>query len=91
MTYREAYFSLQKIDSKYFHNSAIKALLMDIGGYSSFYELSKHLDDLVKDEDKLQKYVKKLKNGEPLQYILGYSYFVNSNYFVTPDVLIPRQ
>ena len=29
--------------------------------------------------------------GEPLQYILGTWYFMNEEYEVTPDVLIPRQ
>ena len=35
--------------------------------------------------------IDRVSKGEPLQYVLGYAYFVNSNYVVTPDVLIPRQ
>lgn len=49
-------------------------------GYSltpeSFESLSKDLD--------------RLSAGEPLQYVLGYSWFFGRRFKVTPDVLIPR-
>ena len=34
--------------------------------------------------------VKKRARHEPLQYILGYTHFMNARISVTPDVLIPR-
>lgn len=37
------------------------------------------------------KNVKRLINGEPLQYITGHQEFMKLNFFVTKDVLIPRQ
>ena len=91
MTYREKYFQLQKQQNKYLNLSAIKSLLIDNGGFADFFNLLKHFDEELKDEQKLDNQVKELTSGKPLQYILGYAYFVNSNYIVTPDVLIPRQ
>ena len=91
MTYREAYFKLQKLENKFLNNTAIKSVLMDDGGFFDFSNLIRHFDDEIKNEDKVNEYVKRVSSGEPLQYVLGYAYFVNSNYIVTPDVLIPRQ
>ena len=47
-------------------------------------------DEDVKNENRLNELVTKVKSGYPLQYALGHTFFVNSNYIVTPDVLIPR-
>lgn len=91
MTYREKYFELQKLENKYLNNTAIKSLLVDNGGFKDFFELIRHFDEQLKDENKLNSQIEKLTSGEPLQYVLGYAYFVNSNYIVSLDVLIPRQ
>lgn len=91
MTYREKYFELQKLENKYLNNTAIKSLLVDNGGFKDFFELIRHFDEQLKDENKLNNQIEKLTSGKPLQYVLGYAYFVNSNYVVSPDALIPRQ
>ena len=91
MTYREKYFELQKLKNKYLNLSAIKSLLIDNGGFADFFNLLKHFDEEIKHEKKLESQIERLTSGEPLQYVLGYAYFVNSNYIVSPDVLIPRQ
>lgn len=91
MTYREKFFQLKKIENKYLNQTSIKSLLIDNGGFKDFFDLLNHFDEQIKDENKLNNQLEKLTFGEPLQYILGYAYFVNSNYKVTPDVLIPRQ
>lgn len=91
MTYREKFFELKKSNNQYLNQTSIKSLLIDNGGYIDFFDLLKHFDEPIKDENKLNNQIKRLTSGEPLQYILGYAYFVNSNYKVTPDVLIPRQ
>ena len=91
MTYRDKYFELQKLKNKYLNPTAIKTILMDDGGYKDFYDLLRHFDDEIKDENKVNSDVKKITSGEPLQYVLGYAYFINSNYIVSKDVLIPRQ
>lgn len=91
MTYREKFFELKKIDNKYINQTSIKSLLIDNGGFKDFFDLLNHFDEQIKDENKLNSQVNRLTYGEPLQYILGYAYFVNANYKVSPEVLIPRQ
>lgn len=91
MTYREKFFELKKIDNEYLNQTSIKSLLIDNGSFVDFFDLLKHFDEPIKDENKLNNQIVRLTSGEPLQYILGYAYFVNSNYKVSSDVLIPRQ
>lgn len=91
MTYREKFFELKKIQNKYINQVAIKSLLIDNGGFKDFFDLLKHFDEQINDINKLNTQLVRLTSGEPLQYILGYAYFVNSNYKVNSDVLIPRQ
>lgn len=40
--------------------------------------------------DRIEKISERLINMEPIQYILGYTYFLNRKFKVSPDVLIPR-
>ena len=91
MTYRDKYLELLKIKNQYINNTVIKTLLMDDGGYKDFTDLIVHFHDEIKNEKKIDDNLNRIINGEPMQYVLGYAYFVNSNYIVTPDVLIPRQ
>ena len=91
MTYRDKYLELLKIKNQYVNNTVIKTLLMDDGGYKDFTDLIVHFHDEIKNESKINDNLNRIMNGEPMQYVLGYAYFVNSNYIVTPDVLIPRQ
>ena len=91
MTYRELYFKLEKQKTKYLNTTAIKTILQDDGGFSDFFNLIRHFDDEVKDIKKIEDNIARVNNGEPLQYVLGYAFFVNSNYVVNKDVLIPRQ
>ena len=91
MTYRELYFKLDKQKNKYLNSSAIKAILQDDGNFSDFFNLIKHFDEEVKNVSKIEENIKRVNNGEPLQYVLGYAFFINSNYVVDKNVLIPRQ
>ena len=91
MTYREKYFELRKLKNKYLTMSSIQTLLMDDGGFPSFYKLLSHFDEQIKNPERLENQIQKITSGEPIQYVLGYAYFVNSNYIVNEDVLIPRQ
>ena len=51
-----------------------------------------HLDDQLDEAAlvQLEQDAIALKAHQPLQYILGYAYFMDARYVVTPDVLIPR-
>jgi release factor glutamine methyltransferase len=42
------------------------------------------------DEAKLEKYVERINNHEPIHYILGEAYFFGRKFKVNPSVLIPR-
>lgn len=43
------------------------------------------------ESGELDRAIQRRINREPIQYILGYTYFYNEKYKVTPDCLIPRQ
>ena len=91
MTYREKYFALTKQDNSSTNRAVVKALLMDDGNYKDFTALICNFDKNIANEAEIDRKYEKIKAGEPLQYVLGYAYFVNSNYKVDPRVLIPRQ
>ena len=79
MTYRELYFQLKKKENKYLNNTAIKTLLQDDGGFNDFFNLISHFDEEVKDLNKINKNIERITNGEPLQYVVGYAFFVKRN------------
>ena len=88
---REEYFRLLKLENKYLTKSVIVSLLMDASGFEDRMLFYNHFNDEVKDLDKLQKNSERVANGEPFQYVLGYSYFLGHKVQVNKDVLIPRQ
>lgn len=90
-TNRETYFALLKKNNEYLNKSTIVTLLMDASDYTDRMLFYSHFNDEVKNPAKLQQNVSKVENGEPLQYILGYAYFLGDKYKVNPNVLIPRQ
>lgn len=50
-------------------------------------------ESIVLDEEqgiKMEEIISRLKKGEPIQYILGYAYFLNRRFKVNRNVLIPR-
>ncbi len=53
-----------------------------------YLDLDKEADERV--VDKFSKGIERLLNNEPLNYVLGYSYFYGYKFAVNKDVLIPR-
>ena len=53
-----------------------------------YLDLDKEADDRV--VDKFSKGIERLLNNEPLNYVLGYSYFYGYKFAVNKNVLIPR-
>ena len=66
-------------------------LLAHITGYNRAWLLS-HPDAKLSDEQarNLEDAVLKLQNGLPLPYLLGHWEFFGLDFYITPDVLIPR-
>ena len=91
MTYRKKYTEIKNIDNKYINGNVITSLLCEDGGFINFTDLIKHFDDEIKDEKTLNERLDRILNGEPMQYVLGHAYFIDGDYKVTPDTLIPRQ
>lgn len=88
---REIYFQLLKKNNEYLNKSSIITLLMDANDFVDRMELYSHFNDEVKNYAKLRQNALKVEQGEPIQYVLGYAYFLGEQYKVNPDVLIPRQ
>ena len=88
---RELYFQLLKENNEYLTKSVIVSLLMDASDFVDRMVFYSHFNDEVKNPAKLAQNVAKVAHGEPLQYVLGYAYFLGEKYNVNKDVLIPRQ
>ena len=84
---REAYFSaINKGVSK----SIVDFALQEVNGFD-YSELSKHLDDEIKDFHKFESAIERYINGEMIEYIFNKSYFLSTPFCVDRNVLIPRQ
>ena len=88
---REEYFRLLNLNNKYLTKSVIVSLLMDASDIEDRMVFYTHFNDEVKNLAKLQQNSEKVANGEPLQYVLGYAYFLGHKLKVNENVLIPRQ
>ena len=79
---------LQKNDIPRLDN---RVMLREITGLTDAQLISR--DDTLLSDEQLQQYqcwIKRLKKGEPLAYIIGYKEFFSRKFRVTPDTLIPR-
>ena len=90
-TNRQIYFDLLKENNKYLTRLVIKTLLNDANGFNDEISLYKHFDEECLEYDNLLKKIERVKNGEPFQYVLGYANFIDHNFYVDKNVLIPRQ
>ena len=89
-SYRDYYFSLKNNNKYQFNDTIIYSLFTDVSGLDTTH-ITIHFDDEVKDKERLDKFIARIEEGEPYQYVLGYTYFLGNKFNVTPDVLIPRQ
>ena len=71
-------------------NSIARYIVEELSGMSYTDILVKDTKFLAVDRENIEDIVKRLLNGEPLQYILGYSYFCDLKIGVDSNVLIPR-
>lgn len=90
-TNREIYFSLYKENNKYLPRNVINALLRFVNNFQDNITLYKNFDIECEDYDELVKYIDRIKEGEPYQYVIGKAPFIDLTFNVNPSVLIPRQ
>jgi len=67
-------------------------LMEELSGFN-YTQLQLHRNDYVPSDimHKFREGLKRLMMDEPVQYILGYAYFMGRNFSVNENVLIPRQ
>ena len=91
MTYRNLWQSLQEIYTSSEAQAVVRLLLKEEFGLSLADVLSGATDHLGEEEKvRLSTMIARLRQGEPVQYILGYEQFCGHRFRVSPDVLIPR-
>lgn len=90
-TNRETYFSLLKENNKYLNRTVVNELLCFINGFDSNLTLYKNFDKEVNDYDRFLSFIERIKNGEPYQYVIGRTNFIDLTFHVNKSVLIPRQ
>ena len=76
---------------KYIHKDQAKILLADLIGKNPL-ELLICLDEKIDDNtiNEYKKRVQAIKEGRPIQYVMGYVNFYGNKFFVNDNVLIPR-
>ena len=65
-------------------------IIMDVLGISKTELVLGDIDADEKHIEEIEQKINRLKNGEPLQYILGKTEFMSLEFEVNPSVLIPR-
>ena len=75
----------------YCHSNHVKFLLADLLNLNPL-ELLNHLNDIVdsEKEELFKKEILALKDGKPLQYVIGNVNFYGNTFLVNENVLIPR-
>ena len=91
MTYRELCQRLASVYDMDEARAVVRLLLGERFGLSMADILCDKVTELSADDrTELEKMMRRLENGEPVQYVLGYATFCGRRFRVTPDVLIPR-
>jgi release factor glutamine methyltransferase len=66
-------------------------ILQDLKGLSKIdVALNPEIELTEEEKNKFEDYLRKLKNNEPIQYLIGTTEFYGSTFNVNPNVLIPR-
>ena len=72
-------------------SSDIRILIAYIQGYPEQIDVLLRKDDEFKDVEKFNAFYDRLKNGEPVEYIINEATFFQRKLYVDKSVLIPRQ
>ncbi len=71
-------------------DTEIYQLLENANGFSDYTELVVNFDKNIKNKALYIRNLNKLMDGEPIQYILGKTSFIDLDIFINRNVLIPR-
>jgi release factor glutamine methyltransferase len=84
--------AIQALKKNYEPNEASEIAYMLVEHFFGASKLDVLVGKEIEKNDPLQynSFLKRLQNNEPIQYILGYAWFLNRKYNVNPHVLIPR-
>jgi release factor glutamine methyltransferase len=72
------------------YNLKVKILLMYFNNIDTFGDLTLHFNDEMKNGPLFINGLNRIKKGEPVQYVIGETQFLDAVFKVTEDVLIPR-
>ena len=86
-TNREEYFKAKELSVP---ETVINFALQEVNGFTRL-ELTKHFDNEISNQEQFESSMKRYLNGEMIEYIFNKAYFLGQPYYVTKDVLIPRQ
>lgn len=93
-TNRELFIKTKRNDEKrrgvHLNETEIYSLLIAANGFADYTELIIHFDDEIKNFEEFDRNLNRIYTGEPLQYILGKTTFVDLDILVDHNVLIPR-
>ncbi len=81
---------LKKRKNNNISDTEIYRLLANANNLSSYTELVVNFDEKIKNKALYIRNLNKLLDGEPIQYILGKTSFIDLDVFINRNVLIPR-
>lgn len=91
---RESFLKAKKFLSQFknieFYDSEIYLLLIKANSYTNFTELIKNFDENLANPDYFFRNIQRIKDGEPIQYVVGEAPFFDLDINVNRNVLIPR-
>lgn len=90
MTIREIFEEARQMTPLSIPDEAIHLLLMENNQFQSFTEMRLAFHSPMKQATVFFEQIKRLIEGEPVQYILNKAYFFDRDFFVDDRVLIPR-
>lgn len=91
ITYRQLWNSLLKLYDQEEAQSIVRLVIEEKYNLSLTDIVCGGIDKLTdKQTEELKDIMSRLQQGEPVQYVLGYTYFYGRKFHVAPGVLIPR-
>lgn len=87
---REAFLKAKKYLKDEYSDSEIYLLLIDANKFKNYTELVTKFDENLANPEYFSRNLKKMKEGVPIQYIIGTATFHDFDVIVTGDTLIPR-